>query len=207
MANNNVSFNFASIMNGMPVTFVVTAKKGLSRKGVFQLEGSIFTPNGKEVTKWYWGLDQKTGRLYHDPKTGLARAYIVRKWSPDADNGFELAAAVQAAYQQKELRHEEIVPESASIQIDELEQVAGEMDSELAIVDSMGESPLDRLAVGDPSIFLELGATQGHALQWSKWIRENSPEIHDVTDLSQVSGIGKASLVKLVTAWQVKYAA
>ena len=81
------------------------------------------------------------------------------------------------------------------------------MQEDLAILDGMDESPLTRLNNGDPTFFMELGATEKQATRWSKWIRENNTSFDNIADVSKVQGIGKKTTEALMASYNEKYSA
>lgn len=191
MATNNNIITNISIEN---VTYTATARKAINRKGIFQLEGTVANESGKKLTNWFWALDAKTGHLYHDPKSEKGRAYVVTEFAPGC--GFVIAEAVEAAFKARSAKTSETAPVA-------IEDVA----DEVAMIDGMEENPVDRLAAGDPSLFMELGISQTYATKWAKEIRESGVAIASIEDMVLVNGVGPRAAEKLVTAWNEKFSA
>lgn len=158
--------------------FIVSSQKEIDADGKFrQLHGNIFVAK-KNIGAWYWGVDPKTGRLYK--RNGKACAWASIR--PVPDFSYILAATVQAAYQDGK-----------------------NVVNPVAVSMPAPKTLLDRLNDGDPEAFVELGASKGHAVQWSDWIRENRPLLVNVDDLKKVKGIGKKTVEALKNAMEAKH--
>lgn len=77
-------------------------------------------------------------------------------------------------------------------------------EDDLAIGDSE-ENLLDRLQAGDPKLFMELGATPGHAVQWARQIRSGEAVINGIEDVVLIRGVGAKTASKLISNWHAKF--
>lgn len=211
-----------------PKNYVITSMRGTSQKtGLPQLEGHIWAPSDKsrtgyvQVNRWIWGFDPEKGRLIHDEATGQFRAWVADEWFEGMgisianivysalhdgngliDCPFKKPAAKQAVIKTADVMESAPAPEDVDAPV-----VEDDMQEDLAILDGMDESPLTRLNNGDPTFFMELGATEKQAKRWSKWIRENNTSFDNIADVSKVQGIGKKTTEALTASYNEKYSA
>lgn len=97
----NLAFMLDSkLMNGAPVTYLVTAKQINDQAGHFvQLDGYVYAKPYRYGQRWIWG--RKNGALIREKpeegeKKGKGRAWIRNWWNKTA--GYELALAVEEAF-------------------------------------------------------------------------------------------------------------
>ena len=212
-----------------PKNYVITSMRGTSQKtGLPQLEGHIWAPRDKsrtgyvQVNRWIWGFDPEERHLIHDDATGQFRAWVADEWFEGMgisianivysalhdgegliDCPFKKPAAKQAVIKTADVMESAPAPDDADVP-DEDEDVQ----EDVAVLDGMDESPLNRLNAGDPTFFMELGATEKQAKRWSKWIRENNgTSFNSIADVSKVQGIGKKTTEALMASYNERYCA
>ena len=211
-----------------PKSYVLTSARGTSQKtGLPQLEGHIYAPSDKsrtgyaKVNRWIWGFDPKNKRLIHDEATGEYRAWVADEWYEGMgitianivygalhdgvgliECPFKKPAAKQVVIKTADVMESAPAPDDA-----DAPAVEDDMQEDLAILDGMDESPLTRLNNGDPTFFVELGATEKQATRWSKWIRENNTSFNNIADVSKVQGIGKKTTEALTASYNERYSA
>lgn len=185
---------------------------------VYPLRGGKLLHHRKEV-KWFWGRG-KDGSLYHENE-GDKKRFKVWMTLKGTYVAYEIATAVHDAVtcgknvlapeQVEKLRGR--VPMRATVQTPktspvEMPSVTAEdkaaVETDLAMLDN-DKKPIDRLKGGDPSLFIELGATSENAEKWAAWIRENPGKINSITDVKKVRGIGRVNFTTLVKAWNEKF--
>lgn len=210
---------FIAIANGTGGMLVVSSEKAVDTHGNFQLKGNVYAMPGMKKTQnvWFWAVDPNTGKLRRDMKSGEPRAWIKIEWARGCN--VELARAIQSAYQTGAgvLSPEQIAEMSGRKQVVEppaapasiMPQVTAEdkasVEADIAILDGAGKKSIDRLKDGDPSLFVELGATSEQAEKWAAWIRENPGKVNGISDVKQVRGIGRVNFTSLVKAWGEKF--
>ena len=220
---------FIAIANGTGGMLVVSSEKAVDTHGNFQLKGNVYAMPGMKKTQnvWFWAVDPNTGKLRRDMKSGEPRAWIKIEWARGCN--VELARAIQSAYQTGAgvLSPEQIAEMSGRKQVVAIKkpviavveppaapasimpQVTAEdkasVEADIAILDGAGKKSIDRLKDGDPSLFVELGATSEQAEKWAAWIRENLGKVNSISDIKQVRGIGRVNFTSLVKAWGEKF--
>ena len=218
--------------NGKMIEYVIESEKGYSDKtGLFQLEGHLYVESDKSstgyanVNRWIWGTQPdnklpkedwtlwKTAdgqpiawlsyRICDEFNIALAET-IMRAYKTGEgliDCPFKKPTAKQVVIKTADVMESAPVPDDADAPDEE------DVQEDLAVLDGMGESPLDRLSAGDPTFFMELGATEKQAKRWSKWIRENNTSFNNIADVSKVQGIGKKTMEALTASYNEKYSA
>lgn len=220
---------FIAIANGTGGMLVVSSEKAVDTHGNFQLKGNVYAMPGMKKTQnvWFWAVDPNTGKLRRDMKSGEPRAWIKIEWARGCN--VELARAIQSAYQTGAgvLSPEQIAEMSgrkqvvaikkpvitiveppaapASIMPQATAEDKASVEADIAILDGAGKKSIDRLKDGDPSLFVELGATSEQAEKWAAWIRENPGKVNSISDIKQVRGIGRVNFTSLVKAWGEKF--
>lgn len=189
------------------------------------LKDGKVTPTGR---KWFWGIDWKQGsenygHLYKDlGKEGKPYKVVLcssGKWVPF--DPWSIAQAVhdavksgkdvvpnpyesgeKPAYKPVEAKDDSFVP-LPDAEVSEREDRVAMLQK--AQPSKAEQDAFDRLVSGDPSIFTELGETSGHALAWSKQIRQGEVEIESLDDLTKINGIGNKIAEKLMAKWVTKF--
>ena len=207
--NVNIHLNSES----MTVKRVISAQVIKNADGSFrQLEGHVYNLHaGKLVStgaKWFWGKG-KDGKLYREAD-GRGKVWMSLCGTYCAH---EIAAAVEAAFKTGEGVISESFDEPAiTPEVEEplqlpVNQVEIEADvaDDLVIVDGIGESPIDRLQAGDPTLFIELGFPQVYAERWASQIRSGDIAVNSVEDVVNIRGIGKVRAEQLISNWHAKF--
>lgn len=210
--NVNIHLNSES----MTVKRVISAQVIKNFNGSFrQLEGHVYNLHaGKLVStgaKWFWGKG-KDGKLYREAD-GRGKVWMSLCGTYCAH---EIATAVEAAFKTGEGVISEsfdvkpaITPEGEEplqlpVPVNQIE-IEADVADDLVIVDGIGESPIDRLQAGDPTLFIELGIPQAYAEHWSEEIRKGDVTLNSIEDIMNIRGIGKVRAEKLISAWGEKF--